>query len=67
MSSCSNADFELNSFANWTGTTGSCCPINSITPGIVPGRHTIMTGPGTDPNTNGAITVVAPGGNFLLA
>ena len=64
LSSCANADFELNSFANWTGTTGSCCPINSITPGIVAGRHTIMSGPGTDPNTNGAITVVAPGGQF---
>jgi gliding motility-associated-like protein len=64
LSSCANADFEQNSFANWTGTTGLCCPINSITPGIVPGRHTIMTGPGTDPNTNGAVTVVAPGGTF---
>lgn len=64
LSSCANADFEQNSFANWTGTTGFCCPINSITPGIVNGRHTIMTGPGTDPNTNGAITVVAPGGTF---
>ncbi|MFN0187629.1 MAG: PKD domain-containing protein [Bacteroidia bacterium] len=62
LSSCVNADFEMNSFANWTGTSGFCCPINSITPGIVAGRHTIMTGPGTDPNTNGAITVVAPGG-----
>jgi gliding motility-associated-like protein len=64
LSSCANADFELNSFANWTGTTGSCCPINSVLPGIVSGRHTIMTGPGTDPNTNGAVTVVAPGGTF---
>ncbi len=64
LSSCANADFEQGSFANWTGTTGICCPINSITPGIVPGRHTIMTGPGTDPNTNGALTVVAPGGLF---
>ena len=64
LSSCVNADFELNSFANWTGTTGSCCPINSVAPGIVAGRHTIMTGSGTDPNTNGAITVVAPGGQF---
>lgn len=64
LSSCANADFELNSFANWAGIIGSCCPINSITPGIVAGRHTIMTGPGTDFNTNGAITVVAPGGQF---
>lgn len=64
LSSCANADFELNSFANWTGTTGFCCPINSTTLGIVSGRHTIMTGPGTDPNTNGAVTVVAPGGTY---
>ena len=64
LSSCENADFEQNSFLNWSGTTGTCCPINSTVPGIVPGRHTIMTGPGTDPNTNGAVTVVAPGGLF---
>ena len=49
-----NADFELGNFANWTATTGTCCPINSTSPGIVNGRHTIMTGAGTDPNTNGA-------------
>ncbi len=64
-SSCPNADFEENSFNGWTGTTGICCPINSITPGIVPGRHTIMTG-GTDPNTNGFLSCVAPGGNFSV-
>jgi gliding motility-associated-like protein len=64
LSSCANADFEQNNFANWVGTTGSCCPINSTAPGIVPGRHTIMSGPGTDPNTNGALPVVAPGGQF---
>ncbi|MEP7263519.1 MAG: PKD domain-containing protein [Bacteroidota bacterium] len=64
-SSCSNADFELNSFSGWSGTTGSCCPINSTTPGIVNGRHTIMTG-GTDPNTNNVLNCVAPGGNFSV-
>jgi gliding motility-associated-like protein len=64
LSSCANADFEQNNFTNWVGTTGSCCPINSTVPGIVPGRHTIMSGPGTDPNTNGALSVVAPGGQF---
>lgn len=64
LSSCVNADFEQNSFVNWVGTTGTCCPVNSITPGIVTGRHEIMSGPGTDPNTNGAITVVAPGGLY---
>ncbi len=66
QSSCPNADFELNSFAGWSGTTGTCCPINSTFPGIVPGRHTIMTGPGTDPNTNNQLSVVAPGGNFSV-
>ncbi len=64
LSSCTNADFELNSFVNWNATTGWCCPVNSTVPGIVAGRHTIMTGPGTDPNTNGAVTVVAPGGQY---
>ncbi|MBL7923793.1 MAG: PKD domain-containing protein [Bacteroidia bacterium] len=64
LSSCANADFEQNSFTNWSATTGWCCPINSTTPGLVAGRHTIMTGPGTDPNTNGAVTVVAPGGQY---
>lgn len=64
LSSCVNADFELGNFGNWTATTGTCCPINSTSPGIVNGRHTIMTGAGTDPNTNGAISVVAPGGLF---
>jgi gliding motility-associated-like protein len=64
LSSCVNADFELGNFGNWSATTGMCCPINSTTPGIINGRHTIMTGTGTDPNTNGAISVVAPGGLF---
>ncbi len=63
-SSCLNADFELNNFTGWQGTTGSCCPINSTVPGLVATRHTIMTGPGTDPNTNGVLKVVAPGGQY---
>lgn len=61
---CPNADFETGTFANWQGRTGSCCPINTPTNGIVPGRHTIMTGPGIDPNSCGQIPVVAPGGVF---
>lgn len=64
QSSCTNADFEQNSFVGWSGTTGTCCPISSTNPGIVSGRHTIMTGPGTDPFTNGQLTVVAPGGQY---
>jgi hypothetical protein len=64
-SSCTNADFEQNSFSGWSGTTGTCCPISSFTPGIVSGRHTIMTG-GTDINTNGALSCVAPGGSYSV-
>ncbi len=58
---CVNADFSNNDFTNWTGRTGSCCPINMGGNGIVNGRHTIMTGAGTDPNACDDITVVAPG------
>lgn len=63
-STCVNADLELGNFSNWTATTGTCCPINSTIPGFMNGRHTIMTGNGTDPNTNGALKVVAPGGTY---
>jgi gliding motility-associated-like protein len=63
-STCSNADFELGNFSNWSGTTGGCCPIISTATGIVNGRHTIMTGNGFDPFSNGNIPVVAPGGLF---
>ncbi|MBL0911657.1 MAG: PKD domain-containing protein [Bacteroidia bacterium] len=54
----------MNSFANWQGRTGSCCPINLPTAGIVAGRHTIMTGAGTDPVTGGGLPVVCPGYAF---
>lgn len=64
-SSCTNADFESGSFSGWIGTTGMCCPINSTTNGIVPGRHTIMTG-GTDPQTNNLLSCVAPGGQYSV-
>jgi len=58
---CDNADFSNNDFINWQGRTGSCCGINTPTAGIVNGRHTIMTGNGTDPVACDDITVVAPG------
>jgi gliding motility-associated-like protein len=58
---CDNADFSANSFVNWTGRTGSCCGINTPAAGIVNGRHTIMTGTGTDPIACDQITEVAPG------
>lgn len=62
-SNCPNVGFDDGDFSNWSGGTGSCCPINIFNPGaLVPDRHTIMQGTDTDPNTNGVITVVAPGG-----
>ena len=61
---CENSDFETGTFQNWTGLTGSCCGINTPTNGIVNGQHTIMTGPGFDPNSCGQIPVVAPGSTF---
>lgn len=64
LSSCANADFESGDFTNWQGQIGSCCPVSTNPSGIVHGRHTIMSGTGTDPNTCGHVTVVAPGGNY---
>lgn len=47
---CPNANFHMNDFTNWTGRTGTCCPISvptviAPTPGqpfIVNGRHTLV-------------------------
>lgn len=64
QSTCPNADFESGNFSNWTGYRGSCCPIVANTPGIVNGRHTIMSGGGMDPFSNGTVPVVAPGGTY---
>ncbi len=58
---CDNADFSSNSFVNWVGRTGSCCGISTPSTGIVNGRHTIMSGTGTDPVACDQISVVAPG------
>ena len=57
---CPNADFSFQDFTNWQGFTGTynaCCP----TPGIVPGRHTIMNVPGTDHNTGNLLSILPPG------
>ena len=58
-SACANADFEYNSFVNWVGYTGSCCPVamtslgfNTVgPPGDGQPQHYITSGFGTDPNT----------------
>lgn len=62
--SCYNADFETGTFIGWEGGTGVCCPAEITNFGIVRGRHSIMKGKGTDPNTCGKVSVVAPGGSF---
>lgn len=64
QSSCTNSDFEAGNLNGWLGKTGYCCPISTSPSGIVNGRHTIMSGTGTDPNTCDAVTVVAPGGLY---
>lgn len=61
QSTCPNSDFSMGNFTNWQGRTGTCCPLNLPNVGIVAGRHTIMTGAGTDPNTGGGLPVVPPG------
>jgi gliding motility-associated-like protein len=50
-SDCPNADFESGNFSNWQGKLGSCCPVATPNNGIVPGRQTIISSYGTDPNT----------------
>lgn len=65
FSQCLNAGFELGNFTGWQGMRGVCCPINTPIMGIVPGRHTITSGNGTDPRTCNQVPVVCPwGGNF---
>jgi gliding motility-associated-like protein len=64
VSGCPNADFSQSSFLNWTGSTGSCCGINTPNIGIQPGQHEIMTG-GFDPMVNCIqLPMVPPGAAF---
>ncbi|MEY3049474.1 MAG: hypothetical protein RL365_1512 [Bacteroidota bacterium] len=62
---CFNADFEDNSFTNWTGFYGSCCGINTPNQGFT-NQHQIMVGPGTDPMVAACanLSIVPPGGNY---
>lgn len=60
---CPNADFSAGNFSNWTGFTGNYNnPAQNS--GIVNGRHTIMTGAGSDPNSCGNIPLVPAGSTF---
>ncbi|NDC41276.1 MAG: hypothetical protein EBZ77_06970, partial [Chitinophagia bacterium] len=66
-SSCPpNIDFEYGSTTVWTYAVGSCCPISvgSYT-SAVSGRHTLVSGTGTDPY--GFFSIVPPsGGTYAL-
>ncbi|MFN5734599.1 MAG: PKD domain-containing protein [Flavobacteriales bacterium] len=64
-SPCFNADFEDNSFTNWTGYYGSCCAINTPNQGFT-NQHQIMVGPGIDPVVAGCtnLSIVPPGANY---
>ena len=64
---CLNADFELGDFTNWSASTGNCCPLQITTPGLVNGRHTIMTGTGADKWSLGLIPFIPPGGGTYTA
>ncbi len=60
-----NIDFELGNLNNWKPFTGSCCPINTGSAGASTGRHTIMSGTGTDPY-GGFPVVPSGGGSYAL-
>jgi len=61
---CHNLNLELGNFTNWLGYTGTCCAINTPNLGIVPGRHTIVTGNGFAPFTCSQLPEVPPGYQF---
>ncbi|MCF8270031.1 MAG: gliding motility-associated C-terminal domain-containing protein [Crocinitomicaceae bacterium] len=65
QAACFNADFEDNSFTNWSGFYGSCCGINTPNQGFT-NQHQIMVGPGNDPMVAacGNLSIVPPGGNY---
>ena len=64
---CINADFESGNFDNWAGKTGACCPVTMSTTGLVPGRHTIVEGTGSDPLSLDLIPYTPPGGGKYIA
>ncbi len=59
---CENTDFEYGNFTNWSAYTGTCCGGAISTPGVVSGRHTIITSSSLDPNTNNMIPTMPPVG-----
>jgi gliding motility-associated-like protein len=77
---CPNANFSMGGFNNWTATTGDMISASddNTTPvteavwdpfqvnGVMTGRHTIISTPGTDPYTCGGLPLLPPG-SFVVA
>jgi hypothetical protein len=63
QSGCPNANLAAGNFSNWSGFTGDYWTPDLV-PGIVPGRHTIMTTSAYDPFTCSGLNVIPPGSNF---
>ncbi|NBX38694.1 MAG: PKD domain-containing protein [Flavobacteriia bacterium] len=60
---CPNANLSMGNFTNWQGWTGNYSnPASAF--GIVNGRHTIISSPGTDPNSCGGLQMIPPGSSF---
>src|SRR5687768_8397898 len=62
---CPNANFAQGGFNNWTGFTGDYTNPFAL-PGIVSGRHTIISTPGIDPYSCGGLQLLPPG-SFVVA
>jgi hypothetical protein len=59
---CFNSDFTSNSFNDWAPFTGVFGDRKQVY-GEVTGRHTIITTPGFDLETNSGLSVLPPGGS----
>ncbi len=62
---CPNANFAQGGFNNWNGFTGDYNNPFAL-PGIVSGRHTIISTPGVDPYSCGGLQILPPG-SFVVA
>jgi gliding motility-associated-like protein len=60
QSACPNSDFGQGNFSTWQGYTGTYAN-PSQNPGIVNGRHTVITTQGVDPFTCGGLNMIPPG------
>lgn len=65
QAACPNANFAQGGFNNWSAFTGD---YNNpfATPGVVSGRHTLISTAGTDPYTCGGLPYLPPG-SFVVA